>query len=361
MESMLMRSRNEAELAQLVQDTKRLDGLADLLDERRARGEAMVGRLKCAQGAEAEGELRLTVSFTRGAASVRVDGLSLRAPAVYAIVGPNGSGKSSLFSILGACGHGSGGSGGASGHVPIDIELAEGAPAEVVVPRGELVAVSQRQYCPLHTRPIEWLVHALPAAEQPNGAADEAALAARAAERAVTLRFGGKADELHETLLREHDDYCGTLSGGQRAKLDLIAQVFLRAACPAVVLLDEAFAPLDPASKALVMRQLRESCPASLVLVIYHGDETGDEEEAAEGDGAEGAAAAAAETGSDAAAAEGAAAAAAVGGGGNGTTAISEVCAVGDGFFDGVVRFGDDGNVTVAASEPTHPQLAGSV
>ena len=346
MESMLMRSRNEAELAQLTSDTKRLDGLADLLDERRARGEAMVGRLKCAQGAAAEAELRLTVSFTRGAASVRVEGLALRAPAVYAIVGPNGSGKSSLFSILGACGGdgsgSSGGGGGASGHVPIDIELAEGAPAEVVVPRGELVAVSQRQYCPLHTRPIEWLVHALPAAEQPGGAADEAALAARAAERAVALRFGGKADELHETLLREHDDYCGTLSGGQRAKLDLIAQVFLRAACPAVVLLDEAFAPLDPASKALVMRQLRESCPASLVLVIYHGDETGDDEEA-EGAGA------AAETGGDTVAAEGAAAAAAVGGGGNSTTAISEVCAVGDGFFDGVVRFGDDGNVTVAA------------
>ena len=355
MESMLMRSRNEAELAQLAADTTRLDGLADLLDERRARGEAMVSRLACSHGAGADDELRLTVSFTRGAASVRIDGLALRAPAVYAIVGPNGSGKSSLFAILGACGGGGaegggaegGGGGGVTGHVPIDIELAEGAPAEVVVPRGELVAVSQRQYCPLHTRPIEWLVHALPAAEQPRGAADEAALATRAAERAVALRFGGKADELQETLLREHDDYCGTLSGGQRAKLDLIAQVFLRAACPAVVLLDEAFAPLDPASKALVMRQLRESCPASLVLVIYHGDETGDEE--AEGDEAE-AAAAAAETGGDTAAAEGAAAtAAAVGGSGNGTTAISEVCAVGDGFFDGVVRFGDDGNVTVAA------------
>ena len=54
---------------------------------------------------------------------------------------------------------------------------------------------------------------------------------------------------------------------------ELISQVFLKPRCPALLLLDEAFAPLDPTSKALVMRRLRSFCAASLVLVIYHGED----------------------------------------------------------------------------------------
>jgi len=358
-ETFLVRSRREAELAQLVADTARLTSFVDHLDTQRARAIAMRAELRCTisgggeggeggeggKVAEAGGDegaaLHMAVAYRRGAAAVRVRDLSLRAPGVYAVVGPNGAGKSSLFGLLGACAAGGG------GHVPTDMTVEEGA--RLSLPPGDVALVSQRHYCPLHCRPIAWLAHALP---RPNDAppdaplrappdaplrasgseataaeegAEEAALAARAAALAAALRFGGAAN-LSEVLLQEHDDYCATLSGGQRAKLELISQVFLRPRCPALLLLDEAFAPLDPASKALVMRRLRSFCAASLVLVIYHGEDADTDGDAAD---------------------EGV-----VGGGGAPpdepvASAAAEACAVGDGFFDGVVGFSDDGNVTL--------------
>jgi hypothetical protein len=39
-----------------------------------------------------------------------------------------------------------------------------------------------------------------------------------------------------------------------------------------MLLLDETFAPLDPASKRLVQAQIRAACRNSIVLVIYHRD-----------------------------------------------------------------------------------------
>ena len=42
--------------------------------------------------------------------------------------------------------------------------------------------------------------------------------------------------------------------------------------CPKVLLIDETFAPLDPASKSLVMQRIKDFCVDSIVLVIYHAD-----------------------------------------------------------------------------------------
>ena len=36
--------------------------------------------------------------------------------------------------------------------------------------------------------------------------------------------------------------------------------------------MDEVFAPLDPASKAAIMRRLRAFCSHSIVIVVYHPD-----------------------------------------------------------------------------------------
>eukprot|EP00438_Fugacium_kawagutii_P015930 Skav217911 [mRNA] locus=scaffold795:200078:200427:+ [translate_table: standard] len=55
-------------------------------------------------------------------------------------------------------------------------------------------------------------------------------------------------------------DWYGELSGGQRSKAELMRQVFLKESCPKVVLIDEAFAPLDPASKQLVQQKLKDRC-----------------------------------------------------------------------------------------------------
>lgn len=46
----------------------------------------------------------------------------------------------------------------------------------------------------------------------------------------------------------------------------------LQETCPNMLLLDETFAPLDPASKRLVQAQIRATCRNSIVLVIYHRD-----------------------------------------------------------------------------------------
>ena len=246
--------------------------------------------------------------------------------------------------------------------LPAGLQLTRGGGA-VTLPTGEggkrpsIVEVGQRAYTPLHVRPIDWLMntHMPPAARQRGTDAAARVAAARVAALAVELRLGlgerageeggeesgaggtaggkghgnvadmtpsdvsGEADDdpFVASLLREHEDWGGAMSGGQRVKLELIRSVFLRGACPDVLLLDEAFAPLDPSSKLLIMRRLRTFCSTSLVLVIYHAN-TG-------------------EMGSDQAEANALGSA----------DALAGVCSeAGGAFFDGVVQFSDEGNAT---------------
>jgi ABC-type nitrate/sulfonate/bicarbonate transport system ATPase subunit len=76
----------------------------------------------------------------------------------------------------------------------------------------------------------------------------------------------------HDEIFTEADDWYGTLSGGQRGKAEFIRQVFMKDRCPGILVIDEAFAPLDPKSKMLVQNKLKEFCAESLILVIYHSD-----------------------------------------------------------------------------------------
>ena len=250
--------------------------------------------------------------------------------------------------------------------LPAGLQLTRGGGA-VTLPSGEggkrpsIVEVGQRAYTPLHVRPIDWLMSSYPYANTPPAARQRGtdtaarAAAARVAALAVELRLGlgersgeesseesgaggtaggngngnvadmtpsdvsGEADDdpFVASLLREHEDWGGAMSGGQRVKLELIRSVFLRGACPDVLLLDEAFAPLDPSSKLLIMRRLRTFCSTSLVLVIYHAN-TG-------------------EMGA------GQAEANALGSAGARAGVCSEA---GGSFFDGVVQFSDHGDAT---------------
>ena len=247
--------------------------------------------------------------------------------------------------------------------LPAGLQLT-GDGGTVTLPPGEggkrpsIVEVGQRAYTPLHVRPIEWLMNSHPkgntaAAGQRGTDTAARAAAARVAALAVELRLGlgersgdesseesdaggtaggkgevaemtpsdvsGEADDdpFVASLLREHEDWGGSMSGGQRVKLELIRSVFLPGACPDVLLLDEAFAPLDPSSKLLIMRRLRRLCSTSLVLVIYHAN-TG-------------------EVGTDQAEASALGSA----------NAPASVCSeAGGSFFDGVMQFSDDGNAT---------------
>jgi ABC-type Mn2+/Zn2+ transport system ATPase subunit len=249
--------------------------------------------------------------------------------------------------------------------LPAGLQLT-GDGGTVTLPPGEggkrpsIVEVGQRAYTPLHVRPIDWLMNSHPngntaAAGQRGTDTAARVAAARVAALAVELRLGlgersgdesseesdagytaggkghgevaemtpsdvsGEADDdpFVASLLREHEDWGGSMSGGQRVKLELIRSVFLPGACPDVLLLDEAFAPLDPSSKLLIMRRLRRLCSTSLVLVIYHAN-TG-------------------EVGTDQAEASALGSA----------DALAGVCSeAGGSFFDGVMQFSDDGDAT---------------
>ena len=113
-----------------------------------------------------------------------------------------------------------------------------------------VVELSQKTFCPLYARPIEWLAEGV-AVEGGAAAEAEAALAARFLAMASELRLvpDDKAAELDESLLVEQDDFCGELSGGQRVKLALI-----RSGAP----------PLDvPAPSSSTNRSRRSTRPPS--------------------------------------------------------------------------------------------------
>ena len=287
LDTILMRSRKEAELAQLRTEAERLfelhTALSDATLARRVTCQALPPADRVA-GVDTEA-LAVSVpacQYARGNSRVRVSSLTLHA-GFYALVGPNGCGKSTLLSVLAACAR--------SGVLHPSIEL--GDRCEVVVsglsvsPQ-TIVEVGQRLYCPLHTAPARWLGHGQES-EEATGS-----LATRAAKLAVELAFRTQASTaksgaeskpltgdsaamltaaLADEFLKEVDDYCAGLSGGQRVKLELLRAVFLRSVCPPLLLLDEVFAPLDAASKALVMRKLKAFCTNSVVIVVYHPDD----------------------------------------------------------------------------------------
>ena len=268
---LLMRSRAEAQLAMVSTDAKRLISF-----DQEVKAAQAADRVQCSTeggGSAAPPALTVDCEFSRGDARVRASGIVLP-PGIYALAGRNGCGKSSFLSILASCSRG--------GHLMPGVALHSPPPCAVSTSyAGPIVEVPQRPYCPLHSAPIRWLGHAA------GGQAEShASLAHRAASELHRLRFisngegGGEGGEegsgaiasLASTLLAEADDYCGGLSGGQRAKLELVRSVFMRDSCPSTLLLDEPFAPLDPSSKTMLMRRLRAFCNESVVLVVYHSE-----------------------------------------------------------------------------------------
>ena len=338
---MLMRSRSEAELAQLSTDIEKLRELADLWtrDERERR------LMPCTLDREHHKKIVIrNLQYSRGTACVRADHVELH-PGVYALTGSNGSGKSTLFRVLMACS-----SNEQSIDLPISInlhtpmeplaeeddflresaclesdendtevdeedceanidsdgnvEIVEATSRELnttsvgerhpvpkllmTMPSSHVVEISQNFYWPLYTKPIEWIYQDLRTEEVEQDVLSKRVR--KVAEHLHSLEFfqslqqsdddpkdGASTAEatinrIEQELQEEKEDWFSNLSGGQKSKVELVRKVFMHDHCPEVLLVDETMAPLDPASKSMVMAKMKDFCKDTVMIVIYHTD-----------------------------------------------------------------------------------------
>jgi energy-coupling factor transporter ATP-binding protein EcfA2 len=171
----------------------------------------------------------------------------------------------------------------------------------IVMPSRHVVEISQNFYWPLYSRPIDWIYQDFDGTES---SIDIDTRVRRVAEELHSLQFfqsgqngrkqnnttviDAEIDDLAKSsdatsseatinrimaeLREEKEDWFSDLSGGQKSKVELVRTLFLRDHCPDVLLVDETMAPLDPASKELVMAKLKLFCNESIIIVIYHTD-----------------------------------------------------------------------------------------
>lgn len=175
----------------------------------------------------------------------------------------------------------------------------------ITMPSAQVVEISQNFYWPLYSKPIDWIYQ-----DHVSETCDHGELqkrVRRVAEELHSLAFfqsgqdtperqtssdkaTGEEDDrdllelsdavsaeatisrIMSALQEEKEDWFSDLSGGQKSKVELVRIVFLRESCPDVLLVDETMAPLDPASKELVMAKLKLFCSKSIIIVIYHTD-----------------------------------------------------------------------------------------
>lgn len=329
-DTVLMKSRSEAELARMMTQIDNLKELASVWENANSRNlincNLPLKALSTSDAGDPERSMMVirNLLYSRGTAMVRADHLEIKA-GIYALTGGNGSGKSTLFRVLMSC---------SSNQRGIDLppsisfstpstplveeddiereqscesseedgvaELAETAQPtaethprlSITMPSSDVVEISQTFYWPLYTKPIDWIYQ-----EHVTDTCNEAELerrVRRVAEELDALEFAQApidSDQnttslkestmapstdivtgIMDQLVEEKEDWFSDLSGGQRSKVELVRKVFLQERCPGVLLVDETMAPLDPKSKALVMAKIKEFCAGSVVIVIYHTD-----------------------------------------------------------------------------------------
>lgn len=182
--------------------------------------------------------------------------------------------------------------------------------SSITMPSKHVVEISQNFYWPLYAKPIDWIFQddalsnvtkfemekrVRQVAEQLNELQffqsiheQNEVKGVSMVDRNLTINMDGTintlATDVMETtsestierimtvLQQDKDDWFSDLSGGQKSKVELVRTVFLRDKCPDVLLVDETMAPLDPASKELVMSKLKTFCANSIIIVIYHTD-----------------------------------------------------------------------------------------
>lgn len=287
---LLMKSRAESELASMATSVEVLKDLQVTWSKSEQRNliKCSINDLQDAESGPQDVLAIKDLAYSRGAAAVQVDNLVIK-PGIYAVTGANGSGKSTLFRLIVSCDTN-------KKNIDLDSSISINRLGSIGMPSSDVVEVSQNFYWPLFTIPVHWIYQNDYTADATNDAKREEMIT-RVEKELQALNFyqetqTGNAGEtldaadsaislLRSALTEEKEDWFGDLSGGQKSKVELVRKVFLADECPKVLLIDETFAPLDPDSKSLVMRKLKEFCSNSIVLVIYHADvkmdEMGDE------------------------------------------------------------------------------------
>jgi len=270
---LLMRSRAESELASMASSIVTLKELKATWSENENRN-----LLKCFlindNDPPAEYLEIKNLTYSRGSTTVQIDNFVLE-PNIYAITGANGCGKSTLFRILLSCDTN-------SKSIDLVSSIAIKKMGSIGMPSSDVVEITQDFYWPLFTKPINWIYMMQLESDIPYSKKRESMITS-VVEHLHSLNFyqdtnavnkneSATSSSLRSDLTEVKEDWFSNLSGGQKSKLELVRKVFLAKECPKVLLIDEAFAPLDPDSKTLVIKKLKTFCSNSFVLVIYHAD-----------------------------------------------------------------------------------------
>lgn len=242
---MLSRSRSQAELESILADIKKLTDLRTQLDSHKPTLQILKGDEELYLSIEGLQFQRVDNNGTVKAI-ISVPSLSL-SKGIYAVTGPNGAGKSSLFKII------------SSNIDPYSFNITNPGVIKASFAPADVVVVEQRPYTTLHVKPIEWVTGIT------NTGPDNKAAIDKATKLLSKFQFGTTVN-----WEKEQPNLYGSISGGQAAKLELCREVFLKEKCPPVLLLDEPFKELDPQMKQLMQSEIKEFCPDSMILVIYH-------------------------------------------------------------------------------------------
>ncbi|KAL3942340.1 MAG: hypothetical protein SGBAC_003439 [Bacillariaceae sp.] len=247
-DTVLMKSRSEAELARMMTQIDNLKDIASVWDNAKSRNLINCNLpperfLSTTDGGDPERPMVVirNLLYSRGTAMVRVDHLELKA-GIYALTGGNGSGKSTLFRVIMSCSSNDRGidlTPSISLSTPLEplveeddidreqkcesseveseeesIEVVEEPtavdPAEphprlsITMPSSDVVEISQTFYWPLYTKPIDWIYQEY--VTDKNGEAELQSRVRRVAEELDALEFAQapiETDEKNVTALEE--------------------------------------------------------------------------------------------------------------------------------------------------------------
>jgi ATP-binding cassette subfamily B protein len=189
----------------------------------------------------------VTVSFDRGAPVVEHLSFAVRAGEVLAIVGPSGSGKSTIADLLLRLLDPDSGVIRIDGHDLRTVRLAD---------LRRRVALVDQEACILHATIAENIRYGRPDATD--------AEVADAARRAALERFIDTLPQKYDTLVGERGM---ALSAGERQRI-ATARAFL--ANPAVLILDEPTAALDPVTERQIVDGYETVMRGRTTIVITH-------------------------------------------------------------------------------------------